>query len=415
MLQQYLNANLLSITEDADFSKLKKSSEELAKKIIKNKVKIVSYALAAIDPNVPATNPEIIEAKEIISGNWKTFNNNTKDTPFTYVRAVILDALKIVTKDLNTALLVWFASRNIIKYYSLTGNEKVIILDFLTELGKEINVEANRLWTLSRETPATKVELKLSEIGNYGIHVEYLQKYLEDASGPTNSENVANFESPNKHWTSVAPHWSYEFAPRAAKGIKAVVDTSLKSVVTSVVANQKIMQTAIETIATVIKTEVSEKDGSLKLRSDLLWWKEASYSPTVDKSYRDVDHNVIEIVLAKDYASFVPIFYPKSADYFFKETYLSLKNIKQEEIELTCMITNLQDHSDELKEILPEATILTDKITLLGYLTGIIWGKYQLAQFEELLGFSPTIKLMPAELTLWLFHDFQLLKAVNAK
>jgi hypothetical protein len=52
MIQDYVNANLLSITADEDFKKLKKASEEIAKKLLKNKTKIVSYTLSAIDPDI---------------------------------------------------------------------------------------------------------------------------------------------------------------------------------------------------------------------------------------------------------------------------------------------------------------------------------------------------------------------------
>ena len=42
MLQNYLNANLLSLTDDGDFKKLKKSADDIAKKLAKSKAKIVS-------------------------------------------------------------------------------------------------------------------------------------------------------------------------------------------------------------------------------------------------------------------------------------------------------------------------------------------------------------------------------------
>lgn len=144
MLQNYLTANLLSITEDEDVKKLQKSSDDIVKKVFKNKVKIVSYTLAAIDQNVSASNADIIEVKDIIIKNWNTFTANTKDTPVTYVRAVILDALSKVAEDLNMAIIIWYASRNIVKYYSLTGEEKAIVIGFLTEQGNKIIVDPVR-------------------------------------------------------------------------------------------------------------------------------------------------------------------------------------------------------------------------------------------------------------------------------
>ncbi|HNP66259.1 MAG TPA: GTPase-associated system all-helical protein GASH, partial [Aequorivita sp.] len=132
MLQQYLNANLIPLTDDGDFKKLKKSADYITKQLLKSKKKTISYILTAIDPDVSVTNPDIEEVKAIIIKNWSTFVTNAKDTPLTYIRAVILEALNDISKNINNSLLIWFASRNIVLYHKLIGKEKEIILGFLS-------------------------------------------------------------------------------------------------------------------------------------------------------------------------------------------------------------------------------------------------------------------------------------------
>ena len=69
MLQNYLNANLLLLTDDGDFKKLKKSADDIAKKLVKSKSKIVSYTLTAIDPDLSVDDTDIVEVKDLIIKN----------------------------------------------------------------------------------------------------------------------------------------------------------------------------------------------------------------------------------------------------------------------------------------------------------------------------------------------------------
>lgn len=149
MLQNYLNANLLLLTDDGDFKKLKKSADDIAKKLVKSKSKIVSYTLTAIDPDLSVDDTDIVEVKDLIIKNWSTFATNVKDTPLTYIRAVILEALSSISDNLNYALLIWFASRNIVKYHKLTGKERYYIgIHFKTRSKINQELTKNGLWQI---------------------------------------------------------------------------------------------------------------------------------------------------------------------------------------------------------------------------------------------------------------------------
>ncbi|WP_066223694.1 GTPase-associated system all-helical protein GASH [Formosa haliotis] len=415
MLQDYLNSMLLSITDEGDFKKLEKSAIEISKKIIKDRSKIVSYTLAAIDPEVSVESSVIEEARSIIVKNWKTFTANAKDTPLTFIRAVILEALSSISADINHSLLIWFSARNIVQYHKLIGKEREILLEFMVKLGNDINQNANKEWALSNNDTLPKTSLELKEVSRYALNDDTLKKYLEDASGPTNSTGVKNFESPNSVWPNSGQSWSHQFAPRAAKGIKTAIDLSLKAIVAVVNENKNTVQSSLNKALESLQTEISNRTSSLQLRSELLWWKEAGYSSSMDKSYDELDNNILGIVLANDYSFFIPLIYPKSVDYFLKETYKGLKGNATEELTLEEFFKTIQKHTEELKSILPEEEALVDKSTLLNFVTSLIWNKNELAQFEELLGIPLDIKLSSKELTTWLFHDFQLVKIINTK
>lgn len=415
MIQEYLNSNLLLVINDEDFKKLKKSADEIAKKLAKSKTKIVSYTLTAINPDISADDVNIIEVKEIIIKNWSTFLSNTKDTPLTYIKAVMLEALNGISEDINNSLLIWFASRNIVKYFKLVGEEKRIILDFLSKLGNHINKTANIQWALSS---ARKIEIAtthLKDITSYLPSEEPLIKFLEDAVGPTNKAGKANYSSPNPYWPNDPTNWSYEFPSRAAKGIKNSIDVGLKAVVTIINENKNIIQKALNEQLEEIQKEISESNKSLEIRSELLWWKEARYSTSTDMSYDELDQSILEITLAYDYSSFIPVIYPKTVDYFLKGAYKELKVIKEQEMTIEDFLTAIQKHSEELKSILPDKELLTGKINLLNFCCGLIRSKHLLTEFEEVVGIKLSTKLSSNELVNWLFHDFQLEKKLNIK
>lgn len=415
MLQNYLNANLLSLTDDGDFKKLKKSADDIAKKLAKSKAKIVSYTLSAIDTDTSIDNADIVEVKEVIIKNWSTFATNAKDTPLTYIRAVILEALSSISDDINHSLLIWFASRNIVQFHKLIGKEKEIILGFLAKLGNGINQNANKEWALSNNNTLSKIEIELKEITRYSINDDNLKKYLEDASGPSNSDRVTNFDSPNSVWPNSGQSWSHQFVPRATKGIKNVIDPSLKAIVTVVNENKNKIQNSLNKALEQLQKELSDRSKSLQLRSELLWWKEAGYSSSNDKSYGELNENILEIVLAYDYSSLIPTIYPKSVDYFLKETYKGLKGSTEETLPIEDFLKTVQDHKEKLKLIFPEEEALNTKLTLMSFVSGLIWSKNNLTQFEELVGIPLNIELSSNELTTWLFHDFQLVKILNTK
>jgi hypothetical protein len=327
----------------------------------------------------------------------------------------MLEGLDSIADNINIAVLIWFAGRNIIKHYNLIGEEKIIISDFLSKHGNRINHEANDVWALSNTGNVAINDIGLKEVSTYAINITSLQKYLEDASGPTNSEGVANFDSPTNVWPNSAASWSHQFAPRAAKGIKTTIDLSLKAIVTVANENQKLIQTGVNNVIEKIQKEQLERSKSLQLRSELLWWKEACYSTSIDNSYKEITDGPIEIIMAYDYSEFIPVIYPKSVDYFLKEMYKGINDNNQEKVEVDFFLKQFEANSEQLQEIFPEVNAQTGKITLLSFIIGLVWGRYKTGNFEDLLGFPVNTKLSPVDFTVWLFHDFQLSKALNSK
>lgn len=364
MIQEYLNAQLITTTEDANFEKLTKACADLAKKIAKDKSKILVLSLVAFDPEIPANNQEIQEIQKLIIDNyWPTFLPNSKDTTITIIRAVILDVLKTVSKDTNSASLIWFASRNTLKHFKL-GREKEMLTNFLLELGNRIEGEASESWTFYPD---------------YAIEVPKVTAAVIDA-------------------TELAVH----VQPTAINsgGLAEIINKALKKQIAELKENQK---------------EFVHLNSLMHMRTQLLWWKEAGYSPLLKASYQELKDGQLQVLLAYDYSDFIPDMYPVSVDYFLIETHKNLSSNSGNKIKISEFLKLVEQAREDLKNVIAEFTGDDGRISFANFVQGLVHGKYQVKQFKDFVGVADKTELTLSELTLWLFHDLHSIKLSTSK
>lgn len=413
MLQNYLNANLINVTDDEVHKKLNKASAELVKRLQKNKIKVAEFTLASIDIDVSAENPAIIEVKELIIKNWTTFTANAKDTPLVFIRAVILDALSALIGKENFSEVIWFASRNIIRYRKLFGEEKDVIFDFLKKIGESINKTGFENWKINSSENSKSEQIELKSVTKYLISAESLTKYMEDAAGPEGKDGDANFPAPNPVYPNSGSQWSHEFAPRAAKGIKKIVDLSLETIQNNIADNNRIIQKVIN--EKFEQQASGDKDVILALRSELLWWKEAGYSLAADDGYDNLDKRIVGIILAYDYSDFIPPVYPKSVDYFLKHTFRDINSQLSNETTLKDYFHDITENLEFLKTVFSEISPEETLSNLLNFTLKLINNQATTSDFSHFVGIPLETKLRAEELVLWLFHDFILFKILKQK
>ncbi len=388
MLQEFLNKEFIPITEDTNFDKLKKAAAEVVKKINKDKEKIARYTLVGIDPEIHANNADLEEVKLIIINHWNTFATNSKDTSVTFIRAVILEALQTIAKEDELANLIWFSGRNAIKYYNL-GNEKNLLVKFLLDIGNRIENEVSETWSFPVEE-----EIDVPEITAGNISKTDLEAHLKAAA----IQNSVGGENPA--WASQNDaSWPTFFATRASKGISELINKALKIQATEIRNNQ---------------ADFIFQNSLLQMRTQLLWWKEAGYSISLKAGYKDLQNGILQIVLAKDYSSFVPEMYPVSVDYFLKETHNSLVKSQEKKVKISDILRLIESNSENLKTILEEYTGDERRTSVLNFIRSIVYGKYKINQLKEIVGITDSIELTYAEFTVWLFHDFHSLKISGA-
>lgn len=392
MIQEYLNLQLIKTKEDGNLEKLKKTASVIAKEISENKAKILSYTLVAFDPEIPADNKEIIEVKKLIIEEWQTFVANSKDTALTVIRAVMLEALNTVSKEISNAALIWFAGRNIINYFKL-GREESILTNFLEELGNKVEQNASENFTFPPDE-----EIIVPDITPAIVDKGEIEKTLKAAI--INKELGEGGENPN-HPTDTEASWGKFFATRASKGIIEFLNKALKNQANEITQKQRMF---------------IHQMSLLQMRTQLLWWREAKFSPLLQNTYEGLEDGKLELILAYDYSNFVPSIYPASVDYFLKESHRMLiaEDAKVDrKLKISELLKSIDKNSSSLKEFIPDNTINDSRISFVNFIIGLIHGKYQVKQFKRFVGISESTDISLTEITVWLFHDLNSIKLSN--
>ncbi len=411
MLQSFLDHNFIQIKEDENLSKLRKAGGELARKLSKNKAKIISYTLIALDPEVKANNSDLDEAKKIIIKNWKTFVANSGDTPITIIRAVILEALETMSKEKNYACIIWLAGRNVIKHCKL-GREGELLTKFLLDLGNKIEKEAVENWSLPSESKIAKLTLKIEELTGATLDKTEIENHLKAAA--IHSAWGESGENPYLQ-TQNNVNWPKFFAERASHGIRSVVNKALKSQAKEISASLSQAQEALNNLLIQTQSEILQKNSLMQIRTQLLWWKEACYSESLKQSYRELKDGLLQVALAIDYSSFVPFIYPTSVDYLLKETHRVFISEEGKRMKISEILKMIKEASEKLKAIFVEHKAKEGRVSLINFVEGLVWNRHETTQLKNLVGISAATEITLDEFTLWLFHDLQALKIASSK
>jgi hypothetical protein len=330
MIQEYLNLQLITTTDDENFDKIKKTYQEVAKKLAKDPQKVLSYSLVAFDPQIQTDNNLIQEVREQVIANWPTFIANAKETSLTVIRAIMLEALENASTNENNSLIIWFALRNVFKYYSL-GREKEILTKFLLNLGNNIEQKVSEAWDFSPD---------------YSIDVPKIAHAIVDGTELGNNVN---------NWAVVAD----------------LINKALKKQISDFREGQE---------------EFIHLTSLLQMRTHLLWWREAGYSSSSKKSYRKLEKGALQIVLAKDYSDFVPDQYPISVDYFLAETHNYFNNESDHKIKLIDFLNSVYTDRDQMKSLFDEPGEINTRVTFASFIQGLIHEKFKVEQFKTLVG-----------------------------
>lgn len=430
ILQSFLNNQFIRTDEPDHIANLGKASAEVQKLLMKKKPKIINFTLVALDPTISDDDPILGEVERIIIKQWPAFRNSvskTNDTPTAYIQAVILNALNKLSKDENAAAIIWLTGCNIVHHYKLAGQEKVLT-HFLLQIGKKVEEFARNNWTII-ENPTIAaidpIELTLPKVIEGKVGEAELQAHLKAAAVHSGwASNAGGGENPSTQATNNW-QWPKYFAERAANGLSKEINAALSTQNKSITSISKSVQEALDSYFGNLKphlervsSSILQRSQSLDKRIDLIWWKQALYSPALGSSYRMLASPLsVAVAMAVDLAATVRPIYPRSVDFLLEET---LREVLGKETDTAMaigeLLKQLPQLPDPVKHLLEGLHSESEGRKSLGMcVADMIKEKMEAGEFFKRTGLETNAKISLGELTVWLFHDLQANTLANTK
>jgi hypothetical protein len=421
ILQSYLTLQHIKVTDESNIENLKKAVTEVKKQLTRKKLNVIPYTLVALDPKIKDTDPVVQEVEGIIIKKWSTFKNSvtaTKDKSTTYVRAVILESLnQLASGDVVFAALVWHAARDVVKHYQLDA-EKESITPFLQHAANTTEVEGQRVWSLKRDIITPDFEVPQVSFDQKVVSQKLLVERLHAATGPSSVKDGANSnnEDANRYWPNQNQNWSGDFGDIAGKAIATSINSVLKS------QNSQIEQISVRVneslkglgpMLSKVGKSLMESAEALNNRTQLIWWKQALYSPRINASYRGLSLLDTAIITVFDLADQVTPIYPVSVDYLLRET---LKDLQGEEADkkksLGDWLGEIPNATDGSKSALAKHVVENDvrKTLLMGLANAASKGPEHFFN-----GIDSKEEVSLSDLAVWLFHGLQAHALATAK
>ena len=416
ILQNFLDNQFIKLDDDENLIKLKQASEVLKESLAGDRGKIIGICLAALDPDISDHEPLINEVQQVIVSKWSTFLNNvakSRDIPVTYIRAVMLEALsELADGDIELAALIWYIGNDILRYYH-ADRERPILQAFLASLGMAVEGEAYRIWGLAKSTQISPINEPGLEDGQFTpvlVSKDAIQRTLKAAAGYSGwsaGENPSAPQNGNSQWTDF-------FADRAATGLAAEIHRISEGQQVFVEKQKAILTAYFEQVAPYFRQigdSLKQSLESLKQRSNLLFWKQALYSLLLQKSYREMPSGLAVICMAADLSRQLPEIYPRSVDYFFRETLMDvLGQDANTPVKIGALLETLGESQTEWNPLLPADPGIGGRKPFLIFLKQPITDGRAHETLKVATGIQSDSMLTWADLGVWVLHDLQALR-----
>ena len=429
VLLKFLSKRLINVGGDDDkLEHLRKTAADLAGILEQAPAKTCSFALVAFDPHVPATDPTVIEVEDALRKRWQTYVNTFSDTPVTVFRAMLLDALISACGRNETVAAAFVASaRNVLPFMEV-GDEQELWAEIVADIEERVDGRAEREWATPASISVPDIKLKPPatdeiRIASDKVNTAGLARGIRAAAGPhyNSPERGQVATEGNPQWPQDDPNtWNYEFGSRIAQTIggaitRAVEGLSVEGVDLPAFTTETAR--AISDHLTETLQAVSTAAAGLQRRTNLLWWKEALFSPSARISYRELSPADAAVLMAFDMHQQIPTFSPASVAAFLRETVVSLQTLAPEETTSIRELVEKTQDTDVLSELRTEAAKLVGAPAGRCSVLAIIGHPDAIPQlddpgFRDRTGVKPDTALTLPDWSVWIFRELQAARAV---
>ena len=403
LLNQLLDCGLIDIGhDDSLYAKLDEAVQILTEKLLLEPKLIVAATIVALDVEAQQSEPVFILAKEAVVEKWPTFSNKFREDPRTILRMILFCALMNISNvsDKKASAIVWLVASNTLQFVAL-GREGEIFRKTLEKLGADVEVWIDENFfsigsgIASRTFPAVAVK-----VDDITLTKEIISSF-QAAGGPSNVAGA--LPDPNPHWPAQNQNWTEQMGPRMASAVSSVVSLGLKQFA------KKLGSTLSEVTTNVanLLSEAIEKKNGEKIQLAAIWWSQAMYSMSLKKSYRDIPHNLIPLVMAADLNKATGHPTPISVSYLLSE---SVGKVLEGKIEISfeVMLNGLVAERESVLAVVGASGENEGRLSLLGVISKQAFtredSKILLTKHSAIRGDAA---VTPRKLAMILFRDFQ--------
>lgn len=425
-LMRFLDIGAIDLKgDDSRLDKLRETVKGLSAILKKAPAKTASFTMVAADPNVASDDPTIQEAMAALRKQWETVSNAFSSPPVAILRAVLLDAIvQAARADESISVAFVNIARNALAHAE-TADEASVWREAVGEIESKVDARAEQEWATPEMITVDALEYTppAAVVPKYKVPTvdrDALKTSIHRSAYPL-SGAPSNQYSPNNN----PQHWAASFAEHMTEVIGEQLDTLAKGLAPAAVD----LSGPLTTLATAVTTHVEKALASfsgatagLQRRTNLLWWKEALYSPSVHESYRDLPAFEAAALMALDLHEQVPTYSPASVSAFLKEAIRCLPvdpggadGGKQE-------IAQLVSDARTTEFMLPFRNLAAQYVQAAagrGPLLSVIGHPQSpttidAATLRALAGLDASTKITPAEWGTYLFRELQSARATNA-
>ena len=429
ILQGFLNRGLIDVGgDDTKLEKLTQAAKALADTLKKNPAKALSFSLIAFDPDAPEDDPVVQEALGALQNSWMTYRNTFAATPIAVIRALLLHALvDAAAQDDRVGVCFVASARNALPLLPV-DNERDIWIGIVKQVERRIDARAEEEWATPETISIPPMKYEIPQLDAPEVTIgkaprAALQKGMLAAAGPhyNDPQQGQIATNGNPHWAQNNANWVGDFGRRSSIAVADAIDAALSSIQVSQPELGKpfgMLASAVTNYVDDTLKSVSAATAGLQRRTNLLWWREALYSPSAGKRYRDLPPSVAAALMALDLFDTVPLFSPASVFAFLSEAVLRVQDTADEgKRPVRDLVAEAQDH-DGLASLRAAASKLAGAPEGRGPLLALIGhpahsSARDAEAFQRLTGVPARSELDAVAWAGWLFRELQASKAAT--
>lgn len=426
-LMKFLEIGAIDLKgDDTKLEKLRATAKDLSAVLKKAPAKTVCFTMAAADPGIASGDPTIQEVMAALRKQWETVSNAYARPPVAILRAILLDAIVLAAR-LDDAISVAFVNtaRNALAQAE-TSDEEAVWREAVGEIEAKVDARAEAEWATPEMIEVEALKYAAPAATAQKMNVPAVNRDTLEASIHRATSPEGGGDSPNPYYPNNQPQrWASTFAEKMSALLADELENLGKGLAPAPVDLSGPLTALATAVATHVENALASFSGAtagLQRRTNLLWWKEALYSPSAHESYLDLPPYEAAALMALDLHEQVPTYSPASVSSFLKETIrclpADLPGADGAEKEAAVLVqdarttTFMQPFRNLAAQYVQATEGRGPLLAVIGHPQNP--GAIDAGRFRTLVGIDATAKMSPAEWGTYLFRELQSARATNA-